>query len=234
MQVIFRCCEKEPTISYVNRYKNYSKKTILRKSWLSLNESAADQDAITIIHDEVSPETLAWMYSTCKFGLIRKIVSIEEHSFEHHLHTIVAINELEILAKESPTEYILMIEDDYLFSDDALDVMRGLELWNGFSVPYDYIDRYKNPKPSGVMLGPTCHWRTIDSSTMTVGARGKLWEEVILELKEAAPTSNDKVFEDLYINHKYVCIGPIPGVASHLTEHHSTPYFDVEKRWTSI
>ena len=48
MQLYYRVCERESTISYVQRYEDYSKKTILRKSWASLKDQllrlAADME----------------------------------------------------------------------------------------------------------------------------------------------------------------------------------------------
>ena len=228
MQLYFRACEKESTISHVDRYKDYSKKTILRKSWASLANQLTDRDAVLIIHDEVSKETLEWMDKQVTTGLI-DYVEVPKHDFSNHLHTVVLVEELE---KRIATNFglHLLIEDDYLFKSNALETVRSLEgLYDGFFVFYDYPDRYRDKaEMCQVILGNTCHWRTINSCTMTIGAAGNRWQSVIDLLKEAAPTSNDKVFEEIFKTAP--CISHIPGVATHLTAMHHTPYFPIDKR----
>ena len=230
MKIYYRVCEKEPTISHVQRFKNYSKKTILRKCFSSLVDQFTEEDKIIIIHDEVSQDTLQWMTNKIKKGLV-ELVEVPKHDFSYHMHTVVLVTTLEKELKESRNENELhfMVEDDYIFSEDALEVMRSTSAgYQGFSVPYDYPDRYANPKPTQVLLGPTRHWRTIDSCTMTIAAPAKLWKDCLPLLKEAAPTSNDKIFDNIF--NSVPCISPIPGVASHLTAYHPTPYFNIESR----
>jgi hypothetical protein len=231
VKLYFRCCEKEPTISYVQRYKDYSKKTIIRYSWASLVDQLTDRDHVIIIHDEVSAETLKWMDKRITSGLVT-YVEVPKHDFSYHQHTVTLVDELEKQIQNNQ-ELHFLIEDDYLFKTNTLETVRSMEgLYDGFFVPYDYPDRYQHSKPCQVVLGQTCHWRTIDSCTMTIGANAKLWREVIPQLREAAPTSNDKVFEGLFT--KYPCLSPIPGLATHLTAHHHTPYFPVEKRLSEL
>ena len=147
---------------------------------------------------------------------------------EENLLEIFQVEELEKRLENEKTLNFL-VEDDYLFKNNALSTIRSLEnLYDGFFVPYDYPDRYRFPEKSQIVLGPTCHWRSIDSCTMTIGASGKLWKKVLPDLKEIAPTSNDKVFERIF--KQYSCISPLPGVATHLTAHHHTPYFPIEGR----
>lgn len=233
MKIYYRCCEKEPTISFVQRYKNYSKKTILRKCFGSLAHQLNDTDHLIIIHDEVDPVTLQWMHNQIETGLV-STVEVPTHGFDYHQHTVTLVEELDKQTKEFPNQIHFLVEDDYLFSSKALNTIRTLEgpNYQGFFVPYDYPDRYREPKLCQVVLGPTCHWRTIDSCTMTIGASGKLWQEVMPRLYEAAPTSNDKIFETLF--RQYGCLSPLPGVATHLTAHHPTPYFNIEARLEEI
>lgn len=227
VNLYYRCCEKEPTISYVDRYKNFSKKTILRKSWASLVSQVTEHDKIIILHDEVSPKTLNWMESKLTSGLV-EFVQVPVHDFEYHQHTITLVEELEKRIQDNNETHFL-VEDDYLFKSNALNTLRSLDgIYQGFFVPYDYPDRYREKILSQVILGPTCHWRTINSCTMTIGASAQLWKKVMPIIHKAAPTSNDKVFEEIFKT--YACISPIPGVATHLTASHHTPYFNVDKR----
>lgn len=166
---------------------------------------------------------------------MRTFVSVPKHDFSNHLHTIVLIEELEknIQAPVNIKQFHHLVEDDYLFKDNALAVARSLEgIYDGFCVLYDYPDRYAHPEATQVVLGLTCHWRRINSCTMTIGACANTWRKYLSQLKSAAPTSNDKVFEEIFKTTP--CFSPIPGVASHLTATHHTPYFNVKKRWNEL
>jgi hypothetical protein len=231
MYIYYRICEKEATISHVKRYGDYSKKTILRKSFASLAHQLTDEDSITIIHDEVSEETLKWVDKQIPAGLVN-YVEVPKHPWDYHQHTVTLVEELEKNIQNN-NDLHLLIEDDYLFAPNALEIVKSLQgIYGAFFVPYDYPDRYRERIPCLVLTGTMCHWRTIHSCTMTIGATASAWREVLPLLKEAAPTSNDKVFEEIF--KKYSCISPLPGVATHMTDHHHTPYFKVQERFDEL
>ena len=231
MIIYFRACEKQDTISYVTRFNNINKTIILKKCWLSIQKSITKNDKVIVIEDGLSNDTLEWLNNNSN-SLI-EIISVPEHSWDYHQHTVTLIDTLKEYAAKYLEELHYIVEDDYLHTEDALTVLKeSLENWNGFAVPYDYPDRYLNPKPSQIVIGKDRHWRTIDSSTMTVLAKGKIWLTIIEQLAKAAPTSNDKVFEEVY---KLIpCINPLPGVASHLTDRHGTPLVDWPQIWNNI
>lgn len=225
MYIYFRACEKQATISNVTRFNSINKTELLKKCWLSIQASIIDNDTIIIINDSLSQSTLQWLKTTSNTKNIIVIDVKTGNELNTHYHTITFIDTLEIYSKVFPEEIHYAVEDDYLHVDNALHVMRNtLKDWNGFSVSYDYPDRYINPTNSKILLGLDRHWRTIDSCTMTAAALGKVWISVIELLKSAAPTSNDKVFEQIFT--KIPCISPIPGLSSHMTAYHLTPFID--------
>jgi hypothetical protein len=228
MLIYFRACEKEQTISYVPRFGQFNKTIILKKCWLSIQKSIAKNDSLLLIEDGLSEGTLEWLLANSKVPVT--VISVPKHSWDFHQHTVTLVDTLKANAARYPEELHYIVEDDYLHTLGALQVLRdNLFNWNGFAVPYDYPDRYSNPKPCQVFVGKDRHWRTIDSSTMTVLAKGHVWSKVIPMLEQAAPTSNDKVFEELY--KQIPCINPLPGVACHLTDRHPTPLVDWVKLW---
>lgn len=231
MIIYFRACEKQDTISYVTRFNNFSKTTILKKCWLSIQKSIKKTDTLLLIQDNLSEDTLTWLLKHSSIPV--NVVSVPQHEWDYHQHTVTLIETLKENSVKYPEELHYIVEDDYLHVNNALIVLQDtLKDWQGFAVPYDYPDRYTNPKQSRILIGIDRHWRTIDSSTMTVLAKGKIWLSVINALEVAAPTSNDKVFEEIY---KHIaCINPLPGVASHLTDRHHTPLVDWVSIWESI
>ena len=229
MFIYWRVCELQKSISYVNRWKNYNKTDILKRCWLSVQSSVSPNDQIYLIEDNVTHETLTWLRETCKAKL--SIIHVPEHAWEYHQHTVTLIDTLESSVKQYEQDVHLILEDDYLFTPNGLNTFKlSAENWNqGFIAPYDYIDRYKEIKPTQVLLGPDRHWRTVDSITMTVAAKGFIWVKYLKDLKDAAPTSNDKVFDKILS--EVPCISPMPSLCSHLTEHHNSPYMDIENIW---
>lgn len=229
MHIYFRACEKQQTISNVTRFQNISKTEIIKRCWLSLQASIADNDSITIIHDTVSDNTLAWLKGTSHTSNIN-FIEVPDHDWSYHQHTVVLLDVLAEQIIKYPDDLHYIVEDDYLHTPDAISVLEDtLKNWEHFAVSYDYPDRYTmNPEPAMVLLGADRHWRTVTSSTMTVLAKGKTWSRFIEAIKPFGPTSNDQVFTHIYKQEP--CISPLPGVASHMTDHHLTPLVD----WLSI
>jgi len=232
VQIYFRACEKQETISYVDRWKEVSKTEILKKCWLSLQKSITSEDRVVIIHDSVSKETLEFMQRTAS-GMIF-LQEVPNHEWGYHLHTVTMVNLLEKECLNSNSrEVFYLVEDDYLHTPNALHVIRDMmKYWGHFGVPYDYPDRYKTPTNTQVFVGPDRHWRTVPSSTMTIFAHAQTWLSHIEALKDCAPTSNDQVFQDIF--QKEACLSPLPGIASHLTPYHMTPLVDWNSIWNSI
>ena len=229
MIIYFRACEKQETISHVNRYNNVSKTVMIKKCWLSLQGSVTAEDRIIILHDDVKQETLKWLLNTSNTDNI-EFVEVLEHSWDYHGHTVMLIDVLEQEATKNPEDLHFILEDDYLHVPNTLHVLKAtLTNWPDFAVPYDYIDRYTDPENTIVLLGPDRHWRTVTSSTMTVIAKGSTWLKYITDLRAAAPTSNDQVFSDIYKLSN--CISPLPGLSSHMTDKHATPYVDWNSLW---
>lgn len=232
MIIYFRACEKQETISYVTRYNNTPKTTMIKKCWASLQFSVTNEDTVVIIHDNVSDDTIAWLKNNCNTNNI-ELVSVPEHEWSYHEHTVTLINTLEEWCNNYPDELHYIVEDDYLHVPNAIRVLEHtFKDSNYFILSYDYIDRYTKPEACVVLLGPDRHWRTVTSSTMTVMAKGKTWLDHIVELKAAAPTSNDQVFADIYKITS--CLSPIPSLSSHMTDRHQSPFVDWKAIWESI
>lgn len=230
MHIYFRACEKQQTISNVTRFQNISKTEIIKRCWSSIQASVDKTDTIIIIYDTVSDSTLDWLLTTSKTNKVHSI-QVGDHSWDYHLHTVTLLDTLHEYIKQFPDELHYIVEDDYLHTPDAIRVMQNtLKHWEHFAVSYDYPDRYTmNPQPAMVMLGVDRHWRTIESSTMTIVAKGSTWLKVIDAVKTIGPTSNDQIFTQIYKQEP--CISPLPGVSSHMTDYHLTPLVDWAQIW---
>ena len=83
--------------------------------------------------------------------------------------------------------------------------------------------------PCGLMVGPSCHWRTNPSGTYTLMAQTRTWKAAMPIIREHAPHNfTEEAFKS------FPCISPIPGVASHLTKFHMTPIVDWRAIWQNL
>lgn len=214
------------------RFQNISKKEILRRCWSSIQSSVLESDIITIVYDEVSEDTLIWLENTSKSNNIT-FIEVPKHEWDYHLHTITMLDILTEQIKKFPEELHYIVEDDYLHTVDAIRVLENnLNKWQHFAVSYDYPDRYSmNPRPAMVVLGYDRHWRTVESSTFTILAKGSTWLRHIDHIKTIASTSNDAIFTEIYKIEP--CISPLPGVSSHMTDYHLTPLVDWLSLWST-
>ena len=74
MNIYYLASIKEDTISGTKRYlwEKTNKETVLKKCWISLQQSIAEDDRIFIIDSNLSSELLNWMYDTSQ-GLVTQI-----------------------------------------------------------------------------------------------------------------------------------------------------------------
>lgn len=122
MIIYWRACELQKSISYVNRWKGYNKTEILKTCWLSLQQSVSPDDQIYLIEDNLTQEVLSWLLANNKAKL--SIVHVPEHTWEYHQHTVTLIDTLEQSVKEKEQEVHLILEDDYIFIPNGLDIFK--------------------------------------------------------------------------------------------------------------
>ena len=103
--------------------------------------------------------------------------------------------------------------------------------------PPDYPDRYKPQwkRLSFIFLSKHCHWRQITNTTHTFLLQSssiKKFEKYI-KLSALGP-SDAKLSENVYgrilFRNKAICVSPIKGLSSHMTEGVMTPQVD----WKSL
>lgn len=231
MIILWRACEKQETISFAKRIKDLPKLSILKACWSSLQYNIGEKDKIIIIEDNLSDYTKEWLQQTCKASSL-DFISVTGHKPDYHAHTVTFVKTLEnTINNLDVDEIIFALEDDYLFSHGSITVLKeATKYWGGFIVPYDYPDRYKDGVSCRVLVGNDRHWRTVHSATMTILARASIWKKYLPELKELAPTSNDRIFEQKIFK-ETTCIAPLPGVATHLLPNTMTPLVDWNKIW---
>ena len=238
MLIYFRVCEKQETLSHVPRWKNISKMEILKKSWLSLQQSVTADDEIKIFEDGCSQELLTWLGMTSKapFSFV-SIPRSEKSRFEHPIHAIIPYDHLfNQDAPAQPDRLIYLCNDDFLHLPHAMHVMKSIfeDGWKGFAVPYDYPDRYTldRTRQAEVFINRYSHWRTVPSCTGVTIAPGSTWlRHKTIALQNIRFNSDSWTWEAYA---KDSCICPMPGVSTHLTTNCMTPLIPWENIWNQI
>jgi hypothetical protein len=249
MIVIFRSCEanlgagsKGDFNSDKPRWNGKFKLEILRKCYVSVQQSLVETDRTIIINDRTTPETLEWMHDHTKGGF--EIVNItplnelaEKHPYPNY-HPVYPNSCPELMefivqcASENPEEIIYICEDDYIHMPHAISALKAVYAngYGGFYIPYDYPDRYTldNTRTCEVHIGPYGHLRSVPSATLTMAAKGKTWLQYRFELLRGGVFADDSWTWKAFKQVGAVC--PIPGHATHLQEGCITPLIN----WSEI
>jgi len=101
----------------------------------------------------------------------------------------------------------------------------------------DYPDRYDPPwkRLSFIFLSKYCHWRQISNTTHTFLLQSSTLKQFEQHIKASAVGPSDsklsgKVYGRILFKNKALCVSPIKGVSTHMTEGVMTPLVD----WQSI
>ena len=101
----------------------------------------------------------------------------------------------------------------------------------------DYPDRYDPPwkRLSFIFLSKYCHWRQISNTTHTFLLQSSTVKQFEQHIKASAVGPSDsklsgKVYGRILFKNKALCVSPIKGVSTHMTEGVMTPLVD----WQSI
>ena len=243
MKIYWRVCEQQETLSFVPRWKNLGKIEIIKKCWISLQNSIGKEDEIIVVEDGCSTETLDYLKekntSKLSFHHVKPHKHISTDLLEGKVgHFIEVSNLIDQKTKMQPDEIHFMCNDDFLFLPIAIDAMKSIfeDGWTGFVIPYDYPDRYTLDKTRlcELYLGRFCHWRTVPSCTSITSDKGSTWQQYMRSFKRNATYNDDSWTWEAYSLAKSKALCPIPGLATHLTEGCMTPLIDWDKIWNKI
>lgn len=136
-------------------------------------------------------------------------------------------------------DVILLLEDDYLFSED------GLKRWahacssiDGFVAPFDHPDRYYRDddlffRTTEIIVNNDVHFRNIESTTSVVGGRYEFFRKTAMLRKiprfhvwffwpgrifgKELPSIDRVFYRRAYLYKRIKLFSPIPGFAAHLS-----------------
>lgn len=241
MRLYYRICEEPEALSFTKRWQDKSKVEILKKCWVSINQSIMPEDKMILIEDQCSEELVAWFKDACKTEHL-EIRHIDKHPKDEYPHYLLLIDLLDHWTVLEPDEVHFICNDDYLYLPHALHVMKSIfrDGWPGFVVAHDYPDRYTLDKQFSsktthlceMFVGSMSHWRTVPSCPGITSAKGSTWQRYMLLMHQTAVYHQDSW---TWLAYSQVgCLAPIPGVATHLTEVCMTPLINWEKVWNEV
>jgi len=173
---------------------------------------------------------------------------LQARKFPGAVHSIQAANGAEAflraldytLSLDAPdSEIVYLVEDDYLHLPGAPEAIHeGLGLGFDYVTLYDHPDKYLRDGPNELVngaedtrlyLGPSCHWKLTNSTTMTFACRlGMLRKDAHVFYEE----SMNKVVPPDYAIFRNLCgrdrsIGSaVPGLATHCESKWLAPLVD--------
>ena len=148
-----------------------------------------------------------------------------------------------LLIGKKSEDLVYFVEDDYIHKINAIGEMLlsyerissqlGKEL---IMCPADYPYLYNKLQNSKIILGNSCHWRSIDESLCTFLTSKKVIKKHFRKFISACEYEHypfEKPFHDVY--KKELCISPMPALAIHFTNINSiyglSPLINYEKLW---
>jgi len=212
----------------------YSKETCLR-SFLRAQARVASCSRVTFVNDGPIPgDRLRIMW---EHGTILPLSGIGNTPC--HRETL-----RHALASES--ELVYFAEDDYLYVASAFeqmiaafDALPGVD----YVTLYDHTDRYRRRDDarrgrSRIFLTEATHWRTVESTCMTFGARRPVLasDRWIHALPTRKPFPADRriwrmtqgIGPYFWLLPKRTLVGPMPGLATHMDPDQLSPFVDWE------
>ena len=137
----------------------------------------------------------------------------------------------------APETILYFVEDDYLHREGWVDVLlEGMQLPGvDYVTLYDHQDKYFLPQywklTSKILISPTCHWRTIPSTTQTFAVKwGRLQQDLPIHRRfsEKREISDDHGKFSLLTKLGRTLVSPMPGWSTHAEPEFASPCIDWE------
>ena len=250
--VLFRACDKVESVHNSARPFGLNKLETIKVSFYSLYNSLGSSNfEIIVIGDDLSDELIIFFESfdyvvihNMQLGSasksLQKQISIalkvpsENWVYmceDDYLHTPEAIKYISEFI-ENKEEYLKTSAKKKNFINRIIGDLSKIPL---IIHPADYPDRYEPPwkRLSYIFISMNCHWRQITNTTHTFllqSASIKLFEKQIMQSAIGPSDSklSEKVYGRLAFKNKAICISPIKGLSTHMTEGVMTPLVDWE------
>ena len=252
--ILFRTCDKVESVHKARRPYGLSKIETIKISFYSLYQSLQGrQYKITIIGDDLSLEMLGFFKNFKNVIIDNENLGSAAKSLQKQINIALNIpdNEWVYMCEDDylHTPYAFKYLSEFINNKEQYIQTSGKKknyinriIGDLKDVPIiihtpDYPDRYDPPwkRLSFIFLSKYCHWRQISNTTHTFlleSSTIKQFEEYI-KASAVGPSDSklsEKVYGRILFKNKALCISPIHGLSTHMTEGVMTPLVD----WQTI
>jgi hypothetical protein len=252
--ILFRACDKVESVHNLKRPFNLNKIQIIKLSFYSLYKSLEGMKfKFTVIGDDLSQELLDFFNNfseviientkmdSAALSLQKQIylalqVPLEEWIYlceDDYLHVPYTFKYISEFI-ENKEKYLKTSPNKKNYLNRIIGDLSNIPLI--IHTP-DYPDRYEPywKRLSYIFLSKYTHWRQITNTTHTLLLKSSTMKKFEKQIKASAIGPSDsklseKVYGRIFFRNKAICISPIKGLSTHLTEGVMSPLID----WESI
>lgn len=252
--ILFRACDKVESVHKAKRPFGLNKKDTIKASFFSMYESLEGYEyTFTIIGDDLSQDLLDFFKNFTDVVVDNEKLGSAAASLQKQIDLALKLpNEDWIYMVEDDylhTTFSFEYLDEFILNKDKiLKTSRKKKNYMNFIVgdlsqkpliihTPDYPDRYDPPwkRHSYIFLSKYCHWRQISNTTHTFLLEVKTLKRFEKYIKASAVGPSDSklsqyVYGKLLLWNKALCVSPVLGLSTHMTEGVMTPFVD----WKSI
>jgi hypothetical protein len=248
--ILFRACDKVDSVHNAKRPYGLNKLETIKVAFYSLYRSLeGSQYKFVVIGDDLSEELMNFfdnfddvLVDNAKLGSasksLQKQISIalkassEDWVYmceDDYLHSPEAIKFISEFI-ENKEEYLKNSPKKKNYINRIIGDLSKIPL---IIHPPDYPDRYLPPwkRFSFIFLSKYCHWRQVSNTTHTFLLQSSTIKKFEKHIRASAIGPSDaklseKVYGRFLFHNKAICVSPIKGLSSHMTEGVMTPCVD--------
>ena len=250
--ILFRACDKVESVHNVSRVFGLNKIQTIKVCFYSMYQSLNSfRYNFVVIGDDLSPELLEFfkkfedvLIDNDKLGSAAKslqkqidiALSIPDDEWvymceDDYLHSPQAFKYISEFI-ENKAKYLKISHKKKNYMNRIIGDLSNTPLI--IHTP-DYPDRYAPPwkRLSFIFLSKYCHWRQISNTTHTFLLESSTIKKFEKNIKASSIGPSDsklseKIYGRIFFNNKALCVSPIKGLSTHMTEGVMTPLIDWE------
>ena len=251
-QILYRACDKVESVHKGRRPLGLTKAQIIKVSFYSIYQAIQGMSyKFVIVGDDLSQELLIFfsffddiIVDNDKLGSASKSLQKQiDLALEVPDEEWVYMCEDDYLHTPYSFQYIsefLENKEQYVKTSGGRKNYMNRFIGDLSNIPIvihtpDYPDRYKPNwrRLSFIFLSKYCHWRQITNTTHTILLQSSTIKKFEKCIKESSIGPSDsklskKMYGRIFFNNKALCVSPVKGLSTHMTEGVMTPIVDWE------
>jgi len=248
--ILFRACDKIESVHKVKRPFGLSKIDVIKVCFYSMYQALQGQQySFVVIGDDLSPDLLDFFAKFSDVLVDNALLGSAAKSLQKQIDIALKTSDEEWVymceddylhvphAFKYLSEFIENKQQYLQTSGDKKNYMNRL-IGDLSKTPViihtpDYPDRYNPPwrRLSFIFLSKHCHWRQISNTTHTFLLQSKTIKRFEKYIKASAVGPSDsklseKVYGRIFFKNRALCVSPVHGLSTHMTEGVMTPLVD--------